>query len=431
MNGMLQGFSAIVISLACAHSNQLGQGSSLIVAAGAEVSSEPSELREDNALHPIPLTRRDKGRVRARAAADRTFTRLADPKERPQLRAEMRASFADDHLDLQEAVGIDAATRQDLLDLLVDKQLQDLDERRTRLTQGYGADWLQVQADAENEHLAALRNLLGESWFSRYLSYKATLRERRHVHRIDAQLDAAHKLTAEQKQRLISLLADQNQHVYEMSPTSLPSPPRSPLSAEQMQRFGELRSIASSEGIWRRMREAQQRADKLAAEFLTAAQLEAVQVLHVADIKSRQQWLERARVQAGLDSKIPECSDIPLPTRTPVPGDIRLTFVVQVNRNEPMLVTRVTANGQSSAFEAAEGLMIQVRPTLYDDDYLEVRTTYYEPSANGNRRRIGVGGFGTQVRLQDGSAVPTGAGGTVIAGSRAYALIENAGAIPL
>jgi hypothetical protein len=72
-----------------------------------------------------------------------------------------------------------------------------------------------------------------------------------------------------------------------------------------------------------------------------------------------------------------------------------------------------------ATFRCPEGLFVEVRPTIYDDDSFEVRVLYYEPDSRGGRRLIGNGG---QMGIVTRDSQPGGTGGTVIVGNQGYAI---------
>ncbi len=433
MKKVLQWLGTATVLMAAGQASNAAERATSAPSSQSSAAAAQVESTRSNELQVIELVRpgEDQGQAQGRRLdVFGMLQRLADPDERPAVRAEQRASLAELYADTEAALGIDAATGEQLLDLLVDKQLADFDTSRIA-EQSDPADSMQALADADNEHLAALRELLGEEVFDRFQSYKMTLGERRQANLFDARLDPADKLQPAQKERLIELLVEQNRELHDHERLSPFSPPlQQALSVEEMRRVDELQTIAANEETWRRLPEVHQRLARQAAEFLTPPQLAVLEGLHAEQMSSLQQWLEQARAQAGLSPTIPERSDVPLvaskPTRTPIAGAVKVDFTVQVNRSEPVRVSHVGANGNSVTFEAGDGLFIEATPTLYDD-WLDVRTTYYEQASNGKRRRIGSGAFGTLVRLPDGTATHGGGGGgTVVMGSKAYVINETA-----
>ena len=137
-------------------------------------------------------------------------------------------------------------------------------------------------------------------------------------------------------------------------------------------------------------------------------------------------WIESARAQAGMDPKIPEraaaAADVSEEPRKPIDGQVQLEIRLIVNRSEPTVVTQTVRNGESFTIEAADGLIAEATPTLYDDHWLDVRMTYYEQGAAGKRRLDGGGSFGVQTRMPDGTPNRGGGGRTVITGRKGYAI---------
>jgi hypothetical protein len=130
-------------------------------------------------------------------------------------------------------------------------------------------------------------------------------------------------------------------------------------------------------------------------------------------------WIEGARVQAGLSAEIPEQPEVTEPPApTPLAGDVKIVIKLLVN-GEPTHYTDTVRNGASVTFRSAEGLFVEVRPTLYDDDGFDVRVLYYEPDSRGGRRLIGEGG---QMGIVTRHNHPGGTGGTVITGNKGYAI---------
>jgi hypothetical protein len=64
-------------------------------------------------------------------------------------------------------------------------------------------------------------------------------------------------------------------------------------------------------------------------------------------------------------------------------------------------------------------LIVEVRPTIYDNDMFDVRVLYYEPNSRGGRRLIGEGGQMGKVTRDNQSG---GTGGSVITGNKGYAI---------
>jgi hypothetical protein len=146
------------------------------------------------------------------------------------------------------------------------------------------------------------------------------------------------------------------------------------------------------------------------------------------------QWIEGARIRAGLSPEIPAHAEPPVPQsqpqRTAVAGQVKVEFTIRVNHHEETRVSHVGVNGEPFTIEAADGLIVEAIPTLFDDNWLDVKTTYYERSDTG-KRQIGAGGLGTLSRFTDSTGNLGGGSGSVVIGTKAYAITVMATAEPL
>jgi hypothetical protein len=373
--------------------------------------------------------------------------RLKDPQQRATLRTEWRAQIAESHPDIGQALGIDAATEEKLLELLTDHQMDHLDEFHLR----YEDDRTPAQTQSEETHnhalaaratkkVEALRELLGQERLERYQTFKTTSRERVQVAMLDARLDPAHKLRADQKERLIAVYQEHNTR--DLDQHRLTTFSRSPFgtafrelpSAEELQRISQLQTIAGNEEIWRGMPQSDRLLRQHAAEFLTEPQLATLAQMNAAEASSLQRWIEKARAQAGLSPNIPEDSDAPpepmQPPRTPLAEEVKLSIKVAVNGSEPADFTHVGRNGEPATFAIAERLLVEARPTVYDDETFDLQMTYYEEGSTGKREIGRMGQMGPITRVpvdpscldRRGSGSTVVSGNTVVTGSKGYAV---------
>jgi hypothetical protein len=198
-------------------------------------------------------------------------------------------------------------------------------------------------------------------------------------------------------------------------------------SREEMQRESELSTIALNEEAWRRRQVTNRDLEKQAAAFLTPVQLTELAKVQAQDQDNLQQWIQSARVKAGMSPEIPQhaaiSADDPADSRKPVDGQVRIEIRMTIDRGEPMVVTRIVRNGEPFTFTAADGLIAEATPTLYDDHWLNVQMNYYEQRAAGSKHPLqGSGTFGTLTRMPDGTPNSGGSGGTVVTGRKAYAI---------
>ena len=180
--------------------------------------------------------------------------RLKDPQQRAALRTEWRTQIAQSHPDIGQALDIDAATEEKLIELLTDHQMDQLDEFHLRFeddrtpaqTQSEETQ-IRALADRETNRVEALRELLGQERLERYQTFKTTSRERMQVAMLDAHLDSAHKLRADQKERLVAVYQEHN--IRDLDQHRLTTLSRSPFgtafrelpSAEELQRISSSR----------------------------------------------------------------------------------------------------------------------------------------------------------------------------------------------
>jgi hypothetical protein len=372
--------------------------------------------------------------------------RLEDPQQRAAVRAEQRAQILESHRDLGQALGIDAATEGALIELLTDHQMDRLDEFHRRLdgsaSPAQAHPWeaaLRAQAENETQQVETLRELLGPERLERYQAFRRTVGERMQVGKLDARLDSAHKLSIDQKERLIALYQERTARTlerrrlasYSVAPFGAVFP--GPLSAEELQRSSQLQTIAANEDIWRRMPESDRLLRQGAAEFLTAPQLTTLAQMNAEEATHLRQWIEKTRVQAGLSPDIPDQPEASQPLRAPLAGEVRLSMKLTVNRNGPSSFTHVGGNGEAVTFASVEGLVVEATPTLYDDDTFNLQMAYYEEGSTG-RRRIGqMGQMGTLTRAPAGSSSldHQGSSGTVLTGSKGYAIEVSAQVEPM
>ncbi len=367
--------------------------------------------------------------------------RLKDPQQRAALRTEWRGQIAASHPDIGPALDIDAATEEKLIELLTDDQMDRLDEFHLRSeddgtpaqTQSEETQ-IRALADRETRRVEALRELLGQERLERYQTFQTTSRERTQVAMLDARLGPAHKLRADQKERLIAVYQEHN--IRELDQHRLTTFSRSPFgtafrqlpSAEELQRISQLQTIAGNEEIWRRMPQSDRLLRQRAAEFLTQPQLTTLAQMNAADANSLQRWIKKARAQAGLSPNIPERSEAPpeglQPPRTPLAEEVKLSIKLAVNGSEPAVFTHVGRNGEPATFAIADGLFVEARPTAYDDEMFDLQMTYYEEGSTGKRviGRMGQMGPIARAPVDSSSLDRRRNGSTVVTGSKGYAV---------
>ncbi|HEY0680742.1 MAG TPA: hypothetical protein VGD45_00280 [Steroidobacter sp.] len=374
--------------------------------------------QDDSATHRLRFVTGEEAEQHARSMQER----LADPARRVAFRAEQRALVQQQHTDAGRVLGLDEATERALIELLTDQQMERLEQMYRSPRAPF--DTLRLAAET-TRHMDALSKLLGEEGLERFLDYTMSLGERRLVGLFSERLGPSNALSSDQEDRLVALLQERTRQTAESvhrSRWTLQSwEGRELPSREQIERDSQLSALAANEESWRRRQVTDREIEARAATFLTRAQLTELSKYHKEEQAKLQRWVESAREQAGLDPKIPEHPSVVVEPEQPrIAADVQMQVEIRlkVNGAEPVVVTQTVRNGQSFAFQAADGLTAEATPTLYEDQWLNLPMTFYEQGVTGKRRLSG--GFAMQSRLRD--ATPNGGGGTVINGRKGYAI---------
>ncbi len=353
----------------------------------------------------------------AEQIAQRMRERLNDPAQRPALVAEQRAMIEREHVDAAGVLGLDATKMDDLIEFLTEQQMAQLDRlyepREGQLD-------MQLQAERITRRIEGLRALLGEQGLQRYQRFADSLGDRHQVNDFGAQLDASDGLRPDQKEKLIDVLFEQRRRAAEQSRGWQLRPWRAgtPLAEQQQTDL----QIGLYETHWRERVEAHREIETQAAAFLTPSQLTALSQRHRKEEAKLKRYIASLRTQAGMDPTIPEQLTAPVEDgRVLVDGPVQVDVRCKVN-GEEVTVSVVLQNGESFTFDAAEGLIAEATPRLYDDNWLDLEMKYFEKSATGRRALQGGGTFGVQTRRPDGLPSSGGSGGIVVGGSKGYAV---------
>lgn len=350
------------------------------------------------------------------------------PPLQPPQRAAVRASLEQRYPDLAEELGIDTPTADKLLDLLAEHQLSAFE--RSRLDPQYASsDWVLKEADAESKRLDALRALLGEAALERYLDYSSTELERSQVATLGKRLPPEHKLHPAQKQRMIALYQEASARESELQEQRRPAPIQPFFPGEDLQRASRLATIDANEEHLRTMAHSHRWLSERAAQVLTAPQLQALAQLHSEQRGSLRKWIERARADAGLEPTIPDRElQAPGIARDAVrEGQAIVDIELTINRDEPLVISRVMTSGETVTIEAGNGLLVQAKPQLYEERPPIVRLDYYEQHGARSRRlaKIAiVSSMSTQTLQSGGEKIGTETF-VVASGRKAYAIRAN------
>lgn len=353
--------------------------------------------------------------------AQRWKERLEDPAQRVALRAEQRAAVVAQNAGVGRLVGLDAATEQKLIELLTDQQMERLEQMHTQPRSNLTD--LQKYADETTQRMDALHDLLGDEKLDRFQTFEMSQTGRYWVGQLSARLAPADKLQPDQEDRLTALKQEQ----FQMPSAAIGSwrafrhPVDRPLSLEDMQRDSQRQARIANENSWRTRQVENRALERKAAAFLTTTQLAELSKYQAQEQENLRRYIESARAEAGLDPNIPEKPEVVEETPKLIDAQVQVEVSLKVNR-EPTSVTRTVRTGESFTFEAAQGLIVEATPMMYDDEWIDVQLAYYEEGATG-RRRLSGGTISTTRARQSDSSLPTGgASGTVIAGRKGYAV---------
>lgn len=353
--------------------------------------------------------------------ARRLKERLTDPEQRVALRAEQRAALVSQNAGVGRLVGLDPALEQKLLDLLTDQQMERLEQVHAQPRPSIPD--LQQYADETTQRMNALRDLLGDEKLERFQDFEMSQSGRHWVSRLSARLAPADRLQPDQEDRLTALKQEQ----FQMPPTAIESwrafrrPNSQRTSLEDMQRESQRQARIANENSWRKRQVENGVLEQKAAAFLTSTQLAELSKYQAEEQDNLRRFVESARAEAGMDPKIPEQPEAVDGIPKLIEAQLQVEVSLAVNR-EPTTVTRTVRNGESFTFEAAQGLIVEATPSMYDDNWIDVHLRYYEDGATGRRRLSGASISAAQSRQPDGSLTSGGSGGTVIAGRKGYAV---------
>jgi hypothetical protein len=356
----------------------------------------------------------------ANEIARRMKERFADPEQRVALRAEQRAAVVSQNAGVGRLVGLDPVMEQKLIELLTDQQMQRLKQMHV---QPRPLPDLQRYADEATQRMNALRDLLGDDKLDRFQDFEMSQSARYWVGQFSAQLAPADRLQTDQEDRLTALKQEQFQSASAAigSWHAFRRVAGQPISFQDMQRESQRQALIANENSWRRRHVEHRMLEQKAAAFLTSVQLAELSKYQAREQDNLRRFVEAARAEAGLDPNIPDTPELPEETPKLIEAQIQIEIRLIVNR-EPTTVTRTVRNGESFTFEAAQGLIAEATPTMYDDDWIDVRLKYYEDGSTGRRRLSGSSIETTQARQSDGAPAPGGSGGTVITGRKGYAV---------
>jgi hypothetical protein len=210
--------------------------------------------------------------------------RLSDPVRRSELRAERYADIVRQHPDLQSVLRLDDATAARLLELLTDLQMESLDRA---YSSGQAGAPVGARATQENRlrDEARIADMFGATLRDQYRQYQASLRERQQVAELNNELGERAALTFEQKERLVSLLAEERTRAGVRASTP---------DGDVIRVRAAQKGVAMSPADLREMELSLERVLTRAAEFLTSEQLETFERNEMQKLDAQRRWMRAA-----------------------------------------------------------------------------------------------------------------------------------------
>jgi hypothetical protein len=361
--------------------------------------------------------------------------RLKDPQERAKMRAEHRESIAASHYGVADALQLDAATLDKLIELLTDQQMTRSEAFYRNFSTRAPASDPRKEAHAEAERMTrqinAQREVLGQEKFERYQALQPSLGRRTQVRELEERFGEADKLSGAQRERLVELLHEEltksieQSHPLHFRRATLAGSLSDMPSPEELQRTSQLQAIRVNEETWRERPESNRELRESAAEFLTERQLAMLAQLHAEELASLQQRIEQMRVEAGLSPTIPEQPQVVEVRPQAVTRDVKVSLKVAVDDESPRYLATVVTSGKTVSLKVSEVLVLEATPVVFDNDFYMLHLEYFETGVTG-KRSIGSSGQGGQLKPQDPQMrafqINHGGGTSVLAGSKGYAV---------
>jgi hypothetical protein len=354
-------------------------------------------------------------------AVDQTRVRL-DPQQRAKFREAQRQAMADSHYGVADALQLDAATFDKLMELLADQQMEQsgfFHELFAGKVSRNPADQLRDKVERVTREVDALRDLLGQEKLERYQKLRSSVGLRGQIRELDQRLGASDKLSGAQRERLVELL---NEHLVGSMEQHMLNSQRSLFdfsSTQEPERNWQLQTIELNEAIWRETPASNRRLRERAAEFLTEPQLAMLTQLHAEHAARLQQHIEQMRVHAGLNATIPEQPEIIEVPPATVHRDVKLSIKAAVNSENPRYLTTVVSSGNAVSLKIADGLFLEATPIGFENDACNLRLQYFEMGVTGKRL---IENTVAQASKDEHSLAFVGGGISVLTGSKGYAV---------
>jgi hypothetical protein len=320
----------------------------------------------------------------------RLRAQLADPKQREQVVAERSQQQRLINPEIGRALRLDAAGEAKLLALLVDQQLAN--ELRPspfrRDSRDLGStDWLEQEAANYDQRLRDITRIIGAARLDDFLEYEKTRMARIRLQGFNSSLPEPLKLSNEQKDALVPLLAEQEQRRFSRPGRGINpfgSGSAVDFSPEAMNRRSQLASIMLTEQMLRSMETANREFAERLPQLLTPEQVSAFMQRETQPIESLRARVEQMRRDAGVGENEDLESDEAAPT---LATNLRLELKVRINDTE-ITKTLNSVRGGVVSFTGPAGLVVEAQPIQTGRDHVLVDLRFYE-SVRGKRRMVG------------------------------------------
>jgi hypothetical protein len=284
--------------------------------------------------------------------------------------------------DMEEALGIDKPTRERLIDILNDHWM--VDQRNLN------NDNMRERADAMTILLRSVRDEIGNARMDAFYMYMHDRAEAYQYQAVNSKLPKEAQLSADQKARLMKLFREAH---YEAEHRALAVWPgtadTSNLNADDQALVQRLSNLAYSEANRRKLESLHAGVEQRAAQFLSNAQLEALEAMHrdqAADVAKYE-----AQVHPPMDSaqeayirdRVSKLPHYQQPEAIAKPVTIRIA--ISVDDREPVMVTRTIADPTPIPI-AIDELTIELTPRLFNN--FATFDTHFFSTVAGERREL-------------------------------------------
>jgi hypothetical protein len=359
--------------------------------------------------------------------------RLADPVEREKLRLEHREHLRSLYPELAESLGVDPSVEEKILDIHTDQQMAHLERfwgsaPDPLRSAGSMTDHLAAQREMnerENQTKQRIRELLGADGYNRYLDYTDSLRERGEVAYFQRHLPAEDKLSASQKQQMMSHLRAQHDAGLVARRLNLfgrfdGGPPRGPADLTR-------RNVEANEDLFRCVQRDSRDNLEIASSILTPSQFAVYEKLEQRKVDGQRRHVQQMRVQAGMSPEFDENKPPAAPVeRTPLHCRVRLELKITIDNEAPASIDVTLDNATPGAgFQASQALWAVPTATLYEDGWAQLNIDYYE-DRGGERRRVQNGTtVGALTKYPDNRPIGALMGLGTLHGSKVYMTTLN------